>query len=61
MREINLEIEIEFKDIMVLVFDVLLKYVYLGKMFFGDYKEEIILELLSFVYKYGFLVLESVF
>lgn len=49
MREINLEIEIEIKDIMVFVFDVLFKYIYSGKIFFGDYKEEMILELLSFV------------
>jgi len=59
MRETNRETEIELKDTTAPAFDALLKYVYSGKMFLGDYKEETILELLSLAHKYGFLALES--
>lgn len=59
MRETNPETEIELKDTTAPAFDALLKYVYSGKMFLGDYKEETILELLSLAHKYGFLALES--
>ena len=59
MRETNPGTEIEIKDTTAPAFDALLKYVYTGKMFLGDYKEDTILELLSLAHKYGFLALES--
>lgn len=59
MRETNPETEIEVKDTTASAFDALLKYVYSGKIFLSDYKEETILELLSLAHKYGFLALES--
>ncbi|XP_027050200.1 BTB/POZ domain-containing protein 9-like [Pocillopora damicornis] len=59
MRETNPETEIEIKDTTASAFDALLKYIYSGKIFLGDYKEETILELLSLAHKYGFLALES--
>lgn len=59
MRETNPETEIEIKDTTASAFDALLKYIYSGKIFLGDYKEEMILELLSLAHKYGFLALES--
>lgn len=59
MRETNPATEIEVKDTTAPAFDALLKYVYTGKMFLGDYKEDTILELLSLAHKYGFLALES--
>lgn len=59
MKETNPETEIEIQDTTASAFDALLKYVYSGKMFLGDYKEETILELLSLAHKYGFLALES--
>ena len=59
MRETNPETEIEINDTTAAAFDALLKYVYTGKMFLGEYKDETILELLSLAHKYGFLALES--
>lgn len=59
MRETNPETEIEVKDTTAPAFEALLKYVYTGKIFLGDYKEDTILELLSLAHKYGFLALES--
>lgn len=59
MRETNPETEIEIKDTTAPAFDALLKYVYTGKVFLSDFKEETILELLSLAHKYGFLALES--
>lgn len=59
MRETNPDTQIDIHDTTSPAFDALLKYVYSGKMFLGDYKEDTILELLSLAHKYGFLALES--
>jgi len=59
MRETNPATEIEIKDTTGPAFDALLKYVYTGKVFLCDYKEDTVLELLSLAHKYGFLALES--
>lgn len=59
MRETNPEAQIEIKDTTAPAFNALLKYVYTGKVYPGEYKEETILELLSLAHKYGFLALES--
>lgn len=59
MRETDPETEIEVKDTTAPAFDTLLKYVYTGKMFLGECREDTILELLSLAHKYGFLALES--
>ena len=40
-------------------FDALLKYVYSGKIFLSDFKDETVLDLLGLAHKYGFLALES--
>lgn len=59
MRETDPNTEIEVKDTTAPAFDALLKYVYTGKMFLGECREDTILELLSLAHKYGFLALES--
>ena len=59
MRETNPANEIEITDCCANAFDALLKYIYTGKMFLGDHRPEIVLELLSLAHKYGFLALES--
>ena len=59
MRETDPDTEIEVKDTTAPAFDALLKYVYTGKMFLGECREDTILELLSLAHKYGFLALES--
>lgn len=59
MRETNPEAQIEIKDTTAPAFNALLKYVYTGKVYLGEFKEETVLELLSLAHKYGFLALES--
>ncbi|XP_032235824.1 BTB/POZ domain-containing protein 9 [Nematostella vectensis] len=59
MREANPGIEIEVADASSIAFDALLRYIYTGKMFLAEYREEIVMELLGLAHKYGFLALES--
>jgi BTB/POZ domain-containing protein 9 len=59
MRETNPANEIEITDCSSTAFDALLGYIYTGKMFLGEHRPEIVLELLSLAHKYGFLALES--
>ena len=59
MKEAKPQVEIDLKDTTASAFDALLKYVYSGKIFLSDFKEETVLELLGLAHKYGFLALES--
>lgn len=59
MREAKPDTEIELKDTNALAFDALLGYVYSGKIYLGDMRDETVLDLLGLAHKYGFLALES--
>lgn len=59
MREAKPEAEIALKDTSAQAFGTLLKYVYTGRIFLGELREEHVLDLLGLAHKYGFLALES--
>lgn len=59
MRETNPANEIEISDCSARSFNVLLTYIYTGKMSLGELGLEVVLELISLAHKYGFLALES--
>lgn len=59
MREANPKNEIEITDCSASSFNVLLIYIYTGKMSLGELSLEVVLELISLAHKYGFLALES--
>ena len=59
MREAKPDTEIEIGDANAAAFDVLLSYVYSGKVYLGDKRDDTVLDLLGLAHKYGFLALES--
>lgn len=59
MKEAKPQVEIDLKDTTSSAFDALLKYVYSGKIFLSNFKDETVLDLLGLAHKYGFLALES--
>jgi len=58
MRE-STQAEIELKDTPIQPLKNLLKYIYTGHMSLNNFKEELILEILSLAHQYGFVELET--
>lgn len=59
MREAKPESKIVLGDTSAQTFSTLLKYVYTGRIFLGELREEHVLDLLGLAHQYGFLALES--
>ena len=59
MREAEPESKIVLRDTSAQTFSTLLKYVYTGRIFLGELREEHVLDLLGLAHQYGFLALES--
>ena len=59
MKETEMNIEINIGDTSSDAFEILLKYIYTGKMKISNVKETDIIDILGLANKYGFLALES--
>ena len=58
MKEAEMNIEIAIGDTSADAFEILLKYIYTGKMMIGNVKETDIIDILGLANKYGFAALE---